>query len=344
LIVVRLTNKYAKLSSWGHDDTTIVIAYIVLAAFMPANFLLVKSGAGRDIWTLTPEQITDVLLIVFIFGLCYITCLAAIKASILFLYLRIFPEGQFRKALRYTQVFNLLLWIAFMASSVAACQPIKYFWIGWTKETEGKCFDVNAFAISHGAINVALDVWMLALPVSQIYHLKMKWRQKLGVMLMLGVGIFLTAASAYRMRALVTFAVSYNATANAYQTSIWSHIELCVGIFVACLPSTRQLWSMVFPKIVEVTHASLRSTRSVKASNTTSQVLSSVAAGGGGGDKPLRVISEEQSSVSQLVHYSDDIHLGDLGDKASAHANPTKTTKRVVVAETCPYPAGPGGS
>ncbi|KAK2022811.1 hypothetical protein LX32DRAFT_645201 [Colletotrichum zoysiae] len=348
-IVVRLINKWMKLSPWGHDDTTIMIAYVILAAFMPANYLLAESGGAGDIWNLTPAQITNTLLIVYIFGICYITCLAFIKASILFLFLRIFPEGKFRMALWYTQVFNLLSLVAFLAATVASCQPIEYFWVGWSKETEGKCFDVNAFAISHGAVNVALDVWMLALPVWQIYRLKMDPKQKLGVMLMLGVGIFLVAVSAYRMQALVTFAVSFNATANAYLTSIWSHIELCVGIFVACLPSTRQLWSVAFPKIVKVTHASL--TRSAKGSLGASQVLRSTpggAGGGGGGgdDKPPRVISDEQSSVSDLMYdgnnnnNNNNIGLNNLGYSASVRANKDNT---VVIGEW-PRAKSSGGS
>ncbi|KAK1964467.1 CFEM domain-containing protein [Colletotrichum sublineola] len=339
-IVVRLINKYLGLSPWGHDDTTIMIAYIVLTAFMPANYLLAKSGGGRDIWSLTAPQITSILLIVYIFGICYITCLAFIKASILFLFLRVFPEGKFRKALWYTQVFNLLVFISFLAGAIAACQPIEYFWIGWAKETDGKCFDVNAFALSHGIVNVVLDVWMLALPLSQIYYLKMDQKQKLGVMLMLGVGIFLVAVSAYRIQALVIFAKSTNATANTFQTSIWSHIELCVGIFVACLPSTRQLWGMVFPKIVKVTHTSL--TRSAKGSHGASQALRSTP----GGDKPPRVISDEQSSVSQLMHDGNDIHLNNYGYTASVHASHTKAKRHTVTIDSWPFPnsKGPGSS
>ncbi|KAK1990023.1 CFEM domain-containing protein [Colletotrichum falcatum] len=322
-IVVRIINKYYQLSPWGWDDTTIMVAYVVLAAFMPASYLLERSGGGQDIWQLSPTEINMNLLIVYIFGICYITCLAFIKSSILFLFLRVFPEGRFRRALWYTQVFNLLLLLSFLAATISACQPIQYFWVGWAREIEGRCFDVNAFAMSHGAVNVALDVWMLALPISQVYELKMDQRQKLGVILMLGVGVFLVAVSAYRIRALVTFAQSFNATANAYQTSIWSHIELCVGIFVACLPSTRQLWGMVFPKIVKVTHASIKSTRSAKGSLAASQALCSTpGGGGGGGDKPPRVISDEQSSVSQLIRDGNDIHLNNFGYSASVQTNP----------------------
>ncbi|KZL82203.1 cfem domain-containing protein, partial [Colletotrichum incanum] len=247
----RLTNKWLRVSPWGWDDTTIIVAYLVLAAFLPAAYLAERAGAGRDIWALTPDQITELLLIWYIFGVLYFVSLAFIKISIIFLYFRIFPDEKFRKALWLTQVFNVLLLISFVAAQLALCQPLKLAWVGWTKEIEGKCFNRNVFIILHGAINVALDLWMLILPLTQLYGLHMQIRKKLGVMLMFSIGIFLTAVSAYRIKAVLVFAKSYNVSADSLETALWSHIELCVGVVVACLPSTRQVWTRFFPIILK---------------------------------------------------------------------------------------------
>ncbi|EFQ32399.1 CFEM domain-containing protein, partial [Colletotrichum graminicola M1.001] len=150
-----------------------------------------KSGSGKDIWTLKPEQINDDLLgkIFYILTICYMTCLAAIKASILFLYLRIFPDARFRKMLWYTQLVNLVAFIACVTTAIFCCQPINYFWTGWAKETEGSCIDLNSFSEAHGGFNVVLDIWILLLPLSQIYKLNMKPKKKLGLMLVFGIGV-----------------------------------------------------------------------------------------------------------------------------------------------------------
>lgn len=44
-------------------------------------------------------------------------------------------------------------------------------------------------AWSHAIVNIALDLWMLALPASQVWGLKMPLRRKIGVMIMFGLGI-----------------------------------------------------------------------------------------------------------------------------------------------------------
>ncbi|TKW50748.1 hypothetical protein CTA1_8308 [Colletotrichum tanaceti] len=319
-LVVRAVNKFMKLSSWGWDDTTIAIAYAVLAAFLPAAYIAEKTGAGRDIWTLTPEQITEFLFVFLIFGTLYMACLAFIKSSILFFYLRIFPDERFRWVLWGTQLFNLLILITFVTGSFAACQPLNFFWNGWKREMTGKCINLNAFAMCHGALNVALDAWMLVLPATQIYGLRMKLKTKIGVMLMFGVGVFLTAVSAYRINALLLFATSYNVTGDSFQGSVWSLTELCVGVFVACLPSARQVWRITFPKILEVTHLSTKAAPSSKGSNNISQASS------GAQERP-RMISYEESSIAHLVGDFNKFNFNDLADLSPTEDKLPRTPK-----------------
>ncbi|WDK15127.1 integral membrane protein [Colletotrichum graminicola] len=191
-IILKVVDKLLKLSpwGWGWDDLTILIAYVHVAAIFPLSILAEKSGAGRDIWTLTPDQITDRLFNLFICTILYMNGLAFIKASILFFYLRIFPDEKFRRILWGTQLFNLLLGISFTAVVLGGCRPLNFFWNGWwAGKMEEKCINMNAFSICNGAFNLALDVWMLMLPASQIYNLRMEWKKKAGVILMFSVGI-----------------------------------------------------------------------------------------------------------------------------------------------------------
>lgn len=56
-------------------------------------------------------------------------------------------------------------------------------------EHVGRCINIYAMAWSHAIVNIALDLWMLALPASQVWGLKMPLRRKIGVMIMFGLGI-----------------------------------------------------------------------------------------------------------------------------------------------------------
>lgn len=124
------------------------------------------------------------------FEVIYTVTLGLIKISICFFYLRIFPNKDFRRIVWGTQAFNAVLVITFVIVDLAQCQPLDWFWNRLRQETTetGSCIDVNAMAWAHAIINIVLDLWMLALPASQILGLQMALGKKLQVMSMFALG------------------------------------------------------------------------------------------------------------------------------------------------------------
>ncbi|KAI3543832.1 integral membrane protein [Colletotrichum abscissum] len=219
--------------------------------------LVMRYGLGRDIWTLQPYEITMFLKLLFVLQLFYISGLAVIKASVIYLYIRVFNIQGFRTLLWCTQIFNFLLGGGYILLSLVQCQPFQHYWNGWDGEQDGHCADLNTIGLTHVAFNIALDVWMLILPATQLYKLNMELKKKIGVMAMFSVGVFLTSVSIVRIKSLLVFATSFNITAECLWGIIWSYVELCVGIFVACMPAARQLAWRFFPKLVNYTRESL---------------------------------------------------------------------------------------
>ncbi|KAK2009728.1 hypothetical protein LZ32DRAFT_513089, partial [Colletotrichum eremochloae] len=243
-IIIRMIVKLQRWSAWGPDDSTIVPAYVskVLPSSTLARGKLISnsSGAGRDIWTLSFDQVNNFFLIFYISQALYYVSLALTKASILFMFLRIFPGDRVQLALWGTQAVNLMICLACVFAGLFQCHPLSLAWQFWSRDHPGHCTNRPKLALSHGLLNVALDVWMLILPALQIWRLNMKWRQKLGVMSMFCMGGFLTFASAYRVYALLDNTYkSKNITVDSLPTALWSNIEICVGIFTACIPSMR---------------------------------------------------------------------------------------------------------
>ncbi|KAF9876119.1 CFEM domain-containing protein [Colletotrichum karsti] len=299
-MAIRMTARCLRLSPWGAEDTAIVLAFICFIPFLPLALIMIESyGLGRDIWTLQPHEITMFLKLLFVLQLFYILDLAVIKASILFLYLRVFNIKSFRPVLICTQGFNFLLGAAYIILSLAQCQPLQHYWNGWDGEHEGKCADLNKIGLTHVAFNIALDVWMLILPATQVFKLNLPRKKKIGVMAMFGVGVFLTIVSIVRIRSLLVFATSFNITADALWGITWSYVELCVGIFVACMPAARQLAFKFFPKLMDLTRQTLsKSSKTDRSSHIEelrpiSQERRSVQSGGTG----ITTIQSNESTV-----------------------------------------------
>ncbi|KAF4813504.1 Satratoxin biosynthesis SC1 cluster protein 4 [Colletotrichum tropicale] len=279
---MRILTKVIGLGTWGWDDWTISFSYLMMIAFLVATTLAKKEGIGRDIWTLNVGQITNFIRGFFAFEIVYSVTLASIKASVLFLYLRIFGAitETFRQILWGTQIFNVAVCITFIIVNLNQCKPLSYFWYGWDGRHPGYCIDLTAMALSHAALNIALDVWMLVLPATQIYRLNLQKRQKAGIMSMFGVGIFITIVSAIRLKSIATFSHSWNPTYDFYGLAMWSHTELCVGLIVACMPAARSLARRLFPELLYVTKVSTtrQSTRASGNVKIVSQDIATIAA------------------------------------------------------------------
>uniref|UniRef100_L2FME2 CFEM domain-containing protein n=1 Tax=Colletotrichum fructicola (strain Nara gc5) TaxID=1213859 RepID=L2FME2_COLFN len=275
---VRMIARGLHLTTWGVEDTTIVLAFIFFLPFVPITFVMLNYGLGQDIFKLHPYQITMFLKLLFVLQLFYILDLAVIKASIICLYLRVFSIRSFRTVLWCTQGFNFLLGFSYVLLSLVQCQPLNHYWNGWDGRHPGKCADLNLIGLTHVGLNIGLDVWMLILPASQVYKLNLPLKKKLGVMAMFGVGVFLTIVSIIRIKSLLVFATSFNVTAETLWGIIWSYVELCVGISVACMPAVRQLAVKFFPKLIDLTRQSLtRSTRSARSTQNTNTELRPVS-------------------------------------------------------------------
>lgn len=110
--------------------------------------------------------------------------------SICFFYMRLFPDQVVRRFLWATQVFNVLLISSFVIVDFLQCKPLSWFWNRLDQNTTetGKCIDINTLSWVHGGINIALDVWVLALPATQILSLQMALGRKIHVLAMFALG------------------------------------------------------------------------------------------------------------------------------------------------------------
>lgn len=105
------------------------------------------------------------------------------------MYLRIFPDENFRRVVWGTHAFNFSVGFICMLITMFQCHPVNLAWTFWTGETEGHCISIKQIGMEQGSIGVALDLWMLGLPATQIWGLNMKRRKKIAVMLMFSLGL-----------------------------------------------------------------------------------------------------------------------------------------------------------
>ncbi len=180
---------FSSRQSLAWDDW---IMLVILIISIPATFINVKSygtsGLGRDIWTLTLPEISQFAFYLYIMTLFYVSMMMLLKLTFCFLYMRIFPSPTIRRLLWGTVVFHILFGIATFISSVFTCTPINYIWKRYSQELDGRCISMSGLYWTYGAVIVAGDIWLLALPLGPVLKLNLHWKKKVAVAIMLLTG------------------------------------------------------------------------------------------------------------------------------------------------------------
>ncbi|KAI6363907.1 hypothetical protein MCOR25_005757 [Pyricularia grisea] len=272
-VVVRLLHKFAHgISGWrigpdgqpvgaappGLDDLTFALSVTTSIAFWVICIYGIDptlgNPIGTDLWTLSHDQVTEFIVMMLILEILYITNIFLLKTSFFLFYLRVFCRGgagggsvlgvDFGRVVLGTMFLNGVVWVVTFMLVVFRCSPIQYQWTGWDRMQQGHCImDAHPLVWAHAIVGLLIDLWMIYLPISQIWGIQMGMGKKLAVCSMFGVGAFATVVSILRLR-LVFRASSdkRNSTWDDFDLVLWSSLELGAGTFCACMPSLRYVF------------------------------------------------------------------------------------------------------
>lgn len=180
----------------GIQDWAIATSTLLGLVCMGLVLAMLLRGLGTDVWGVTLDHLREFSLLFYILTVFYIILISTVKVSLCLFYLVLFAKPIIRRIIWGTIAFHVAFAIAFTFALVFQCKPISDPWSrydpmgtdGGTSYKVGRCINVNATGWASAAINLASDVWLLAIPVFQIRKLNMHWKKKVGAILMFEVG------------------------------------------------------------------------------------------------------------------------------------------------------------
>ncbi|KAK7434831.1 hypothetical protein Landi51_13308 [Colletotrichum acutatum] len=277
-LAARLISKIPSLNpafSFGWDDWLILASTIALIPADIGSQILIGIGLGQDIWMVSPDNITQILLLFFVEELLYSFVVAVTKLSILIFYLRLFAETWFRVVCYVMLGVTTVYGIGQILGIVLVCSPVSYNWTQWDGEHKGKvharkispwritirfgsladvdtnfqCGNVNVMAFINGGVNIAIDFILFILPVTQFITVSWTLKKKIGVSLIFLVGLSVTASSGIRLATLAKFGGTQNPTYDYKELSIWSLVEMHMSVICACMPGMTSFIRRVSPRM-----------------------------------------------------------------------------------------------
>ncbi|KAJ5592388.1 hypothetical protein N7537_009292 [Penicillium hordei] len=202
----------------GADD------WVIAAALLPATaglVLLVRAnaynGLGKHVWSIPPNEVVEMMRILFIFILFYVLTTPLVKLSILLFYRRIF---------------------------------VSYYWTQFAEPSGGRCvFKIYPFLVTQATVNMATDVLILVVPIPILWNLQMRRPQKILLSGIFLVGGIVCIASFIRIYYITFLKTPYDYTWVIGNFYLWSSIEPSIGILCACLPTLYPLLRSIVARI-----------------------------------------------------------------------------------------------
>ncbi|OJJ97623.1 hypothetical protein ASPACDRAFT_45714 [Aspergillus aculeatus ATCC 16872] len=259
---LRMAQRTMMKRSFGWDDGLIVMAMACAAilnimAFPSKCTSLLKQaitkkpvqkhGLGTNIWTIPFEDITTQLKLLLIAEIFYMPAEALTQLSFLAFYLRIFPPGNFRYIVYTLAGISVCFGISNTLIMIFQCLPVSYFWNSWSGEATGHCIDINTYSWYRAAMQIAMDLSIIALPIYPLSKLALSRRKKTLVLLMFCTGFLITVVSCLRLQSLIRFSKSANISMDNNPAIYWSMVECDVAIVCACMPCLPALLKPLLP-------------------------------------------------------------------------------------------------
>ncbi|KAK3688829.1 hypothetical protein B0T22DRAFT_407493, partial [Podospora appendiculata] len=230
-------------SGLGADDWVCLAALIFALATNGLFLAMTHYGFGRHIKSLSADDRTEALFLYWVSQITYKISLQLTKISLLLLYMRIFSHVSWFRRLSLGLITVLVLYgFASCITGLVQCTPVAR---AWNYAVAGSCIQLMKFFIFNGAFALTTDVIVLLLPMPLVWRLQLPLSQKLALVPVFGIGIFIVITSTLRLYALI--ATPSADTTYELMGTLWTIIEFNLALVCASLPTVRVLMVRMLP-------------------------------------------------------------------------------------------------
>ncbi|KAL7796479.1 hypothetical protein V8C37DRAFT_346297 [Trichoderma ceciliae] len=231
IVGLRLFTRFLSGAKLWWDDYLILLSMPQGVGMLIIQGLYSPMGVGRPI-TETLPNLVIILKLTISYALIYTTCISTVKLSVLFFYLRVFPNRQMRIA---TQIVIGIVGVWAVANILMFFLICRPFEANYNPAAGGTCGNQVTAFIAVGAYNIISDFVVLTLPLRTIWTLNTKKQMKISLSAIFLAGLLVSAVAVCRIITLTHLEL-----ANITGTMVWvdflSTLEVNLGIICVSLP------------------------------------------------------------------------------------------------------------
>ncbi|KAL3482502.1 hypothetical protein BJX99DRAFT_243088 [Aspergillus californicus] len=247
VVALRLFTRIRLVYAPGWDDWILLLALIADWAFFGVLLAEHSYGLGKPESSLSPETYRNQLKMLWISIPLYNLSLNLTKVSMVLLYLRLFPTRTYRIILLIVLTLIICAGIYMVLGTLLICLPVNAF---WDFDIEHTCTSRAVVWYLTAGLQITGDLILVVLPMPQLVRLQIPLRQKLCLMLIFALGLFVCATSIARLLAINVLLHSQDFSRGNGLAAVWSVAETNTAIICASLPTFRQLLGKICPPLL----------------------------------------------------------------------------------------------
>ncbi|KAH7031396.1 uncharacterized protein B0I36DRAFT_323839 [Microdochium trichocladiopsis] len=251
-VSLRVWARIFLVKSFGTDDALICIAATLATAFTVVSILAVGRGLGDHIEEVMARGTANFMAymqLVWLSSIFYNATLGFIKISVLALYMRLGDRMLRRLAMIMIGVITCQAGGNVFAC-IFQCSPIAAAYDLSIPAESKRCININAFYLANAAVNIFTDLLTYTLPIKLIINLQVSKQQKIGLFVILCLGLFACISSIIRITFIPQMLVNPDATWVISDAMYWSVIEINIGILAASIPSYKTIAKRYAPRLL----------------------------------------------------------------------------------------------
>ncbi|EKG22483.1 hypothetical protein MPH_00218 [Macrophomina phaseolina MS6] len=246
-VIARIISKACIRRKWGADDTVLCIAWAASLVLTALSCVQTDYGAGIHIDELPDSAIETNSKLDYASLLFYTLSLSLTKISICLFYLDIFADPLNRLLTKIAFAFIILYTVPLELVAMFQCNPVSAF---WDPNIEARCLDMYAHFIVSATCNMLVDAFLVILVIPNILPLQIPKRQKIILLFVVSLGWLVIVASIFRICRMEAVSDPRDFTWTDYDVTIWSAVEVDVGLICVAAPATKPLFKKMAPEFL----------------------------------------------------------------------------------------------
>ncbi|KAJ9419488.1 hypothetical protein FOXG_16067 [Fusarium oxysporum f. sp. lycopersici 4287] len=242
-VLARLYVRVFVIRNTGWDDGFMILSMALAWAGQSVIFGQLANGAGRHIGDVDPDIYMKGMKLNFISQPIYLIAICVVKLSVGCALLRIASTKFYRWLILSIMGFMAFYTIGCFFTIILRCSDIRVLWDNSIPSTCWPQKTLQGLSYTNAALNIITDLlFAIVIPTPMLWNLNVHLRTRLTLIGILGLGVFACAAAFVKLSYVTNYGKLGDWLWDSRNITIWTSIELNVGIIAASLPCLRPLF------------------------------------------------------------------------------------------------------